>query len=401
MHPREALHPRFAVRVLLVAGLLAGCHALPDARVLEGPAPPSPERFCAWFGAASGTVLYFGEAAFWDRFRAAGGDPRADLLMPGPVRIGRFDLARGRFLEPVPVAASPEPGGTWDVLPRERPGAGTGLRIWFTTYFGPAGFIDLPQGQVRRLPEAGPGLNELAPGPGETVVATRYGRPDEPARGAGSLVLLGPDGRMLDELPLEVGSELLPLPKSVAFDPGRGEFWVNTDLVDARGLARGHDARILDRNGRELVRYAEPELQFPFFDREGRGYLAERAGRRLWLRLLPPGRPGEARPEGRRVLLDDAFPAGFDFVQEVVRSPGGPAVVTRWSGIVHLVDPARPGAPRRIALPRPDPEGLYYSAVLRGRRLCATYCAGVRVTCVDLDEAVPGDVAEARGREAL
>ncbi len=391
MHPTEAVHPwlalRFASLAMLVgaAWLASGCRGLPETRILVGPAPASPERFCAWFGAASGDTLYFGEAAFWDRFRAAGGDPRADTLVAGPVWIGRFDLARGRFLAPLVVGTAPEPGGTWDVLPRPVPGGRGGLRMWFTTYFGSAGFVDLPGGTVRRLPEAGPGLNELALWPDGSVVATRYGRPDERPRRPGSLVLLAPDGRVLEELPLEPAAGRLPLPKSVAFDPGRGEFWVNTDLIDPEGRARGHDARVLDRSGRELLRYTEPELQFPFFDREGRGYLAERAGRRLWLRLLPPGRTGEARPEGRRILLDEAFPTGFDFVQEVSRRGGGPAVVTRWSGVVHLVDPVHPEHSRRITLPRPDPQGLYYSAFLHGHRLCATYCAGVRITCVELE----------------
>ena len=35
---------------------------------------------------------------------------------------------------------------------------------------------------------------------------------------------------------------------------------------------------------------------------------------------------------------------------------------------------------------RIDPEGLYYTAVLHGDRLCATYCADVTVVCVNAPE---------------
>jgi hypothetical protein len=38
---------------------------------------------------------------------------------------------------------------------------------------------------------------------------------------------------------------------------------------------------------------------------------------------------------------------------------------------------------RSVSLPRLDPAGLYYTAVLHGDRLCATYCADVTVVCVD------------------
>ena len=33
------------------------------------------ERYCAWFGHVSGSVLYFGESPFWSAYRAGGDDP--------------------------------------------------------------------------------------------------------------------------------------------------------------------------------------------------------------------------------------------------------------------------------------------------------------------------------------
>jgi hypothetical protein len=37
-----------------------------------------------------------------------------------------------------------------------------------------------------------------------------------------------------------------------------------------------------------------------------------------------------------------------------------------------------------VDLPREQGKGLYYSGVLRGTRLCATYCDGVEVVCADV-----------------
>ena len=63
----------------------------------------------------------------------------------------------------------------------------------------------------------------------------------------------------------------------------------------------------------------------------------------------------------------------------------GRIVVSRWSGHVHLVD-ARSGAVTSLKLPALADGGLYYTAVLRDDRVCATYCAGVRVVCRDVPE---------------
>jgi len=79
-----------------------------------------------------------------------------------------------------------------------------------------------------------------------------------------------------------------------------------------------------------------------------------------------------------------AFPVELDFVQDIQPAADGRVVVTRWSGRVHVAD-AR-GRVRSVQLPRLDPDGLYYTAVLHGDRLCATYCADVTVVCVNAPE---------------
>jgi len=173
-------------------------------------------------------------------------------------------------------------------------------------------------------------------------------------------------------------------PKTVAWDPQREELWVTSDLLPLGPGAVRHDAYRLDREGALRQRFERPELQFVAFGADGSGFFAEARGARLTLRIQPP--PGVG-PE-RSLTLDEAFAAGFDFVQDVQPMPDGRAVVTRWSGLVHVVG-------QRVAtlrLPRLDPQGLYYTAVLhegrggRGERLCATYCADVTVVCADAPE---------------
>jgi len=81
-------------------------------------------------------------------------------------------------------------------------------------------------------------------------------------------------------------------------------------------------------------------------------------------------------------VLDNAFADGHDFVQDIHIEADGSAVVTRWSGVVHVV--AASGAVRTVALPRTAEGGLYYTAVAIGDRVCATYCADVSVVCAAL-----------------
>jgi hypothetical protein len=69
-------------------------------------------------------------------------------------------------------------------------------------------------------------------------------------------------------------------------------------------------------------------------------------------------------------------------VQDIQITPGGRAVVTRWSGWVHLVDAT--GEIRSLRLPPFDPRGVYYTAAFHGRRVCATHCRDVSIVCRDV-----------------
>jgi hypothetical protein len=316
-------------------------------------------------------VLYFGESAFWSTAGAGGLDPEADLRASGPQRIGRFDLRRERFLPPLHLGTAGS--GTWDVL------AHPNGRVYFTSLFESAGWVDPRSGSTRRFRSAGPGLNELALGPEGRVLATRYGAP---GRGGG-VVVLGPDGSVEAEHDLPPPRPgVSAAAKSLAFDPARGEVWVNTDLIGPAG-ASGHDARVLDlASGVERLRIEAPELQFVRFEPDGRGHMAWVAGRRLSLRTTEPG---HADPMiGRELLLDADFPSGHDFVQDLGLASDGSVVVTRWSGLVHLVAPT--GELRTAQLPKLEPGGLYYTAVVREGRLCATYCAEIAVVCAPVPD---------------
>jgi hypothetical protein len=130
---------------------------------------------------------------------------------------------------------------------------------------------------------------------------------------------------------------------------------------------------------RRWQRIEGPEIQFVAFRARGTGYAAVVENGALRLRIEPPDQPP------RTLLLDGGFPEAFDFVQDIQLSRNGGAVVTRWSGRVHLVD--ADDAVRTLQLPRLDPDGLYYTGVRLGDRICATYCADVTVVCTD----VPGE----------
>jgi hypothetical protein len=366
------------VRRVMVAGalVLAACAGLAgeeaSVSVHSAPAPSSAERYCAWFGDVGGGILYFGQAAFWSTSRAPGGTPTSDLDREGPALIGRFDLRQQRLLTPLDVSAGGDRSGVWDVLVHPNG------RIYFTTYFESAGYADLQTGGVRRLQGLGPGLNELAPGPQGSILISRY-RAAPGGGPSGSIVVVDPDGRLLAEHPLEAPAGFAAMPKTVAFDTSRGEIWVTTDLLPQGDGAIRHDTRVLDTAGEEKRRIAEPEIQFVAFRGDGTGYRAELHGRDLRLRAVPAETP---HPDpGWLVSLDDAFPAQFDFVQDIYLLPDGRAVVTRWSGWVHVVESS--GQVRSVRLPTLAPGGLYYTGVLAGERLCATYCADVSVVCRD------------------
>jgi hypothetical protein len=356
-----------------VAALLAAlaCSAPPDAQrpytVAEGDSPSGAERYCAWYGDARGDVLYFGAAPFWSAFRAHGDDPRGDLAARGPQPIGRFDLRRGRLLEPLEVGEPASRSGVWDVL------AHPNGRVYFTTYFEAMGSVDPASGEVRRFEALGPGLNELAAGPDGALLVSRYGVTD----GApGAVVVFSPDGEPIDEFPLSAPSGFRAAPKTLAFDPNRGEIWATTDLLPDADAAIRHDTYVLDRRGRELRRIERPEVQFVAFAADGTGYRAELDGARLELVVVSPDGSSE------RILLDDGFVASHDFVQDIQPAPDGRVVVTRWSGWLHVIGDAP--TPRALRLPALEPDGLYYSGVVSDGRVCATYCAGIHVVCRDI-----------------
>ncbi len=337
--------------------------------MVTAPDPSAEERYCAWYGAAEDGVLYVGEAAFWSTMRSAGGVADADLDRPGPRHIGRFDLARERWLPPLAVGPPDSPSGVWDVHPQD------GL-LYFTTFFEDAGQVDLETGRVVEFTSAGRGLNELASGPEGSVLVSRYGSGLDEV-GDGELLTLDPSGAVLERFPLPAPSGFRVAPKTPAWEASRGALWTTTDLFALEEGATRHDAYVVAREGGDLRRIEQPEIQFVAVGPDGTLHRAE-ADRELWLHSVAPA---GASPGERRVRLDPDFPGVVDFVQDVKPGADGRIVVTRWSGTVHVVDDD--GGVATLHLPRLDPEGLYYSGVIHADRLCVSYCAGVTVVCVD------------------
>ncbi len=96
----------------------------------------------------------------------------------------------------------------------------------------------------------------------------------------------------------------------------------------------------------------------------------------------PTGESTTPRISRSPVLLDDHFAATADFAQSIRLAQDGRIVITRWSGQVHVVDPAAPsGREVRTAKPPRPADGFYYTAVLEEDQLCATLCSGVTVVC--------------------
>ena len=373
---------RAAAALVLAAALVTGCRG-PGARPGPAPAAPAPlpagvwsepqprgasERYCAWFGDAREGVLYFGESAFWSASRLHG-TPLGDRVEKGPRRVGRFDLARRALLAPLDVGPADSPTGVWDVL------AHPNGRVYYTTWFGAMGWVDPESGTVRSLPELGRGLNEIAPGPAGSLLVSRYGDPEDPLA-TGSVLVASPDGARLAEYPLAPPAGWRTAPKTVGYDAARDEIWVTADLFGPPGAGVRHDTYVLDGAGRERRRIEHPEVQFAAFRPEGGGVVAEVEAGRLELRLRP--RAGDDRV----VLADAAFPSGIDFVQDIHFAADGRAVVTRWSGAVHVVAPD--GALETLRLPALADGGLYYSGALANGRVCATHCGGIEVVCAPL-----------------
>jgi len=359
-----------AAALLGAAAALGACSAPtsvassePTARATDGNGPQA----CAWFGDARGDVLYFGISRFWSASRAAGGDPTAELRADGAREIGRFDLARGALLAPLAIAPDAG-GGIWDVLVHPNGW------LYFTTFFESAGRVELASGRVEWFDGAGTGLNELAMTPDGRVLATRYGRDGK----SGGVAVLNEQGAPIAEHALSEAPGFVVAAKSLAYDAGRDAVWLNTDLLPTNGGATDHDARVISlAEGRELARWRVPELQFVAFAADGTGFLVERDAERLLLRIIEPSARAPLQLAGRSVLLDGSFPA-LDFAQDVKLAPDGSAVVTRWSGAVHVV--SRRGEVRTIVLPRRE-GGLYYTGVSRDGELCVTLCAATEVLC--------------------
>jgi hypothetical protein len=361
------------------AALLAGAAAAlgPGCRLAPSPAPraataSAPERApgaCAWFGDARGDTLYFGVSPFWRAMRDAGGDPTAERRTPGARELGRFDLARERPQPALAIGPAGARGGVWDVL------AHPNGWVYFTTFWERGGRVDPASGAVEWFQDAGDGLNELALLPDGRVLATRYAR----AGAGGAVVVLSERGDVVAEHPLASDAGVVAAAKSIAYDPARDSAWVNTDLLPASGGPAAHDARVIAlADGRELARWASPELQFVAFAADGVGFLVELADERLMLRVVPPDARAPLPLAGRLIVLDEAFPGALDFAQDLKLAPDGSAIVTRWSGVVHVASPS--GAVRALALPKLE-GALYYTAVQAGRGICATRCAGVEVIC--------------------
>jgi len=248
-----------------------------------------------------------------------------------------------------------------------------GDRLYYSTFFEQSGFVDLASGKVTRLPKLGPALNEIAPGPGDAVTLTRYGSGGSPSEN-GSVLWIDGDGALRVEHTLSAPDGLTVAPKTPAWDPTRGHLWLTTDLLaHTPGGPPRRDAYRLDLSGRLLERIASEELHFAAVAPDGALHMAWVRGRELSLRIGGPEAPG--------LVLDHDFPVELDFVQDIQFASDGRAVLTRWSGVAHVVEPE--GSFSTLALPRLDPEGLYYTGALHGERLCVTYCADVSVVCVD------------------
>ena len=361
-------------------GLVGVACASPSSPLVRTAPPPSAdERYCAWFGDEEEAVLYFGEAPFWSAHEAANRNPIADPAVTGPMAVGRFDLTRERLLAPLTIAPDGARSGTWDVL-------AVGERVYFTSLYDRAGYVEIATGRVQRFGPESEGLNELAPGPEGRILATRY---FDPETNAGSVVWLDPEGAIEAELPLALSPSVRPAAKSLAWDPAREEIWVNTDLFSTgAGEDVGHDVRVLDRSGRELLRFEDPEVQFMVFAPDGTGWLAERSATVLAMRHLPASETRRPPEGGTRIVVDGRFATGLDFVQDVTLAPDGSALATRWGGWLHRVWPD--GRVSSQLLPDPGPGGLYYTGVVHGGRVCATLCADVSVVCEDLGRTALG-----------
>jgi hypothetical protein len=374
---------------LLVVGCASAPLDAPDSNVSRASetrvfrAPPvggEGERYSAWFADERDGVIYFGLSPFWTSLWATG-DPRADLRVPGPHLIGRFELASQSFLPPLEVRASAPDvrSSVWDVL------AHPNGWIYYTTFYEEMGRVDPESGAVEFFPALGRGLNEIALGPNGRIYATRYGSGiDLPGQsGDGAIVVASESGLKLVEIPLHARDGAVTAVKSIAVDPTSGRAIVNADVLESDG--RVEFARFV--LGRDLAIVAgpifEPELLFVAFAPDGRMYAIEDDHGRLRLSL----RGGLRIP----ATLDLGPREPTDFAQDIQVAPDGTAAIAFWSGRIELVR-ERDGRLEHgsLALTKPDdcgpPPGrsLVYSAFATKTDVFATLFCGVTILSAPL-----------------
>ena len=334
------------------------------------------ERYSAWFADSDGRILYFGLSPFWTLWWETGGDSRADLHEPGDHLIGRFDLARQRFLPPLRVRRSgPDSrSSVWDVLVHSNG------RIYYTTYFEEMGWVSPDGTEVRHFRDIGVGFNELVEGPGGLLYVTRYS--DDPfdadRQQFGSVAVLTPEGEPVREFRFPAEGRVFTAPKSLAVDPLTGEIWLNADVFDAEGgvsyarLRLAPDGTILERDD------GPHELQFVWFDPSGTGWFAEDRGGELCLFARRGGDDVASFPLGPRGSLD--------FVQDLKPFGERGVVAGLWSGRVFVASLEEDGPSlSSVRFQRPSecvpPSGrsLLYTATVYGHRVYATLFCGATV----------------------
>ena len=357
-----------------IALLGSGCAVGPEASGVHvhrmRRSNPGPELYSAWFGDARDGILYFGLSPFWQRMRESGGDPTGELRESGALLVGRFDLRERRHLAPLVVADTPRAESTWDVL------AHSNGRIYFTTFFGPMGSVRADGSDPRQYEDLGSGLNELWEAEDGRIFVTRYG-PATSESPSGSLVILTPEGQLIDEWRVPALPDTRVAPKSVAVESASGDVWINTDTFpEGRPGRITHESLRLSSTGEVESRSRSPELMMLAFDRRGTGWFAERDAGSLRLRTVGSG-------ETRRIDLGPI--ASSDFAQDIKFSPNGAVVLTLWSGRVHVLSAA--GVLRTVELAGPGNHceetggpGLHYTAILWRDTVFATrHCGPVVV----------------------
>jgi hypothetical protein len=379
---------------LALAGMLAGCASLPAAmpdsqrHFRSEQTNHGPERYASWFGDSDGRVFYFGLSPFNTLAipcEAEGGAlcPLRDREQPGDHLIGRFDLERERFLEPLVVRPA-DPAATssvWDVLVHSNG------RIYYTTFWDEFGSLRGDGSDLRHHLEGATGLNELWEGPGGEIFATRYlgERP--------GVVVFGPDGALRREYVLPQEDGVLVCPKSLAVDPRTGEIWINSDAFRADGRPAGFPSFRLSAAGEVLERSEEPALAFLSFDAEGRGWFVDDDGSRWTLRIVPP--------EGPARRIDLGPHAVIDTVQDV-KHHGNLTLLATWQQRVFVVRSAEGGRFDLCELAAspvadcPQGGGLGYTAVAAasGGVYESVDCGILVVRAGDVDECRWSEVGE-------